>query len=96
MSHQPFGLSPENRVCRVAALEHGTTMPCALRLAIPIFRGNVGPNNFEMGSEIIRTDILASVRLCERNIDVYGWILSRRISIHQRGGGRLDTVTSVA
>ena len=78
MSHQPFGLSPENRVCCVPALVHGTTMPCALRLAIPIFRGNVGPNNFEMGSEIIRTDILASVRLCERNIGVRGYTLLAR------------------
>jgi hypothetical protein len=36
---QPFGLPPENSVCCVAALEHGTTMPCTLRLATTIFRG---------------------------------------------------------
>ena len=37
--HQPFGLPPENSVCCVAALEHGTTMPGALRLTTTIFRG---------------------------------------------------------
>jgi len=31
--HQPFGLPPENSVCCVAALEHGTTCAYALRLA---------------------------------------------------------------
>ena len=40
--HQPFGLPPENSVCCVAALEHGTTMPYTLRLAITVFRGQRG------------------------------------------------------
>ena len=48
--HQPFGLPPENSVCCVAALEHGTTMPRALRLATTIFRGNGGMNNVETAS----------------------------------------------
>ena len=32
-------LPPENSVCCVAALEHRTTMHCALRLTTSIFRG---------------------------------------------------------
>jgi hypothetical protein len=40
--HQPSGLPPENSACGVAALEHDTTMPGALRLATTIFRGQRG------------------------------------------------------
>ena len=37
-SNRPFGLRPENGADCVAALEHRTTMPCALRLTITVFR----------------------------------------------------------
>ena len=50
---RPEGLPPENGADCVAALEHRTTMPCALRLVIAVFRGNAYANNFKIGSRTI-------------------------------------------
>ena len=64
--HQPFGFPPENSACGVAALEHGTTMPRALRLATTIFRGNGSMNNFETAS-----DISSIAAICEMGLVSY-------------------------